>query len=152
MFKTSNVNETLLMVLLDRTSTTLPLMKLEVELSSSLAGSMLSIEANVITVIDCCPPSDSCTSIPTEELKSSLKVSVNVVLFKRIKGVSISKDSFVRLPVMFSRDSNNVELTLSGVVMSFFVAVMLSVSLVFRNSHEPLASSLVRTPAVRRTS
>ena len=127
-------------------------MTLEVELSWSLAGSMLSIEANVITVIDCCLPSDSWTSIPTEELKSALKVSVNVVLFKRIKGVSISKDSAVRLPVMFSSDSSNVELTLSGVVMLFFVAVMLLVSLVFRNSHESLASSLVRTPAVRRTS
>ncbi len=129
-------------------------MSKEVELSSSLAGSMLCIEANVITVIDCVclPPSDSGMSISTEEFKSALKVSVNVVLFRRIEGVSMSKDSLVRPLVTVSRDSSNVELTLSTLGLLLRVSEMFLVSLMFRKSHASLASSVVRTPAVNSTS
>lgn len=151
LFITSNVSDTLLMVLLDFRSTTLPLMILEVELSSTLARSTLFIEANVITVIELFPASDTGMSISTEELKSAAKVSVNVVLFKRIEGVSMLKESLVRCAVIVSRDSNKVELTLLLLGLLILVNEMFRLPLVFRKFHDSFAPSVVRTPAVNRT-
>lgn len=127
-------------------------MTVTLELTLFLAGSTLSIESNVMTVRDFVRPSDSGMSISTEELKSALKVSVNVVLFRRIKGVSMLKESLVRLPVKISRDSNNVALTLSTMGVFRPAPKTFLVSLAFRKSHDPFAALLVRTPVVIRMS
>ena len=127
-------------------------MTLTVEFNSSLAGRTLSIEANVIRVIDCLPSLDSGISISTEELRAALKVSVNVVLFRRIEGVLMLKDASVRRLVTVSRDCSNAELILSAEELLLLVTVVLLVSLAFIKSHDSFASSMVRTPVVTRIS
>lgn len=120
------------------------------ELTSSLGGSTLSIEANVNTVIDAFPPSDSVMFISTDELKSALKVLLKVVLFNRIEGVSMLNVSLIRRCVIVSRDCNNLELTLSAGGLLLLDDGLVLLSLRFIVAHESLA--VVRTPTVNRTS
>lgn len=135
---------------LDRISVTCPLMRLTDELAWSLGGSTLSIEENTITVKDLLPPTDCGMSTATDELKSKLKLFVNVVLFKRTEGTFMTKLLFERLPDNLSRESRNKELRLL-LVAKLVVFVTVFVSLLFRKFHEFFESSLVRIPAVSRT-
>ena len=129
-------------------------MTLMFELFISRGGSTLSIEANDSTAMDLCPPLATGMITPTEEFengKSALKLSVRMVLFNIIDGVSMLKESLVRTVVIVSRDCNRSELTLlaGGLLL---VTEMFWALLLFREFHDPFAASVVRTPATKRIS
>lgn len=107
------------------------------------------IEENTTTVKDFWPPSDCGTFTTTDELKSKLKLFVNVVLFKITKGTSMTKVLSERLPVNLSREFRNKELRL--LLVAAVVPLAFVVSFLFRKIHEFCESSLVRVPDVSRT-
>lgn len=150
-FRMSYVKLTFSTVPPERTRTTLAFIIVSLELLSSLAGRTLSSDPKVMTVRDCASPSDSVMFISTDELKSALKVSVKVVLFKMMNSVSMLKDSLVRPLVKVSRENNNLPLTLVGVCMFLWASKTFRVSFELSVFHDCF-ESFVKTPVVIRTS